>query len=82
MSPEDKENLKRIKTLKVKEDLPEDLRIAIKTFLEQAYIIGEYDLPHMPPEYMENLLNVLAKYPEHSLFTLTILEILKKDRLI
>ena len=51
MSPEEKKDLQRMKTLKVREDLPEDLKLAIETFIEQAYIVGEYDLPHMPQEF-------------------------------
>ena len=66
MSPEEKEHLIRMKTLKVREGVPDDLQKAISTFIEQAVIVGEYELDHMPSEYMENLLRTLAKYPEHS----------------
>ena len=82
MSPEDKKSLERLKTLKIKDGLPEDLKVAILTFLEQAYIIGEYDLPHMPPEYMESLLKTLAKYPEHNMMTLSLIQILKREDLL
>lgn len=82
MSPEQKEELSRIKNLKIREDIPDDLRIAIQTFLKQAAIVGEYDLPHMPPEYMKNLLQIISKYPEHNMLTLSLIEILKKDDLI
>ena len=82
MSPEQKENLKRIKTLKVRKDIPDDLRVAVKTFLDQAVIIGEYDLDHMPAEYLENLLRTIAKYPEHSLLLMELLQILNKNEII
>ena len=82
MSPEQKEDLKRIKTLKIREDIPDDLRIAIKSFLNQAVIVGEYDLDHMPSEYLENLLKTIAKYPEHSLLLMELLQILNKDEII
>ena len=82
MSPEEKKDLQRMKTLKVREDLPEDLKLAIETFIEQAYIVGEYDLPHMPQEYMENLLKTIAKYPEHNLMLLSLIEILKREDLL
>ena len=82
MSPEDKEKLKKIKTLKVREGLPNDLTLAIETFMEQACIVAEYDLEHMPPEYMEKLLKVMSKYPEHNLMTLSLLEILNKNDLM
>ena len=64
MSPEDKKRLEEIKVLDVKEGTPKDLTIAIQTFIQQAVIIGENDLDHMPPEYMQNLLEVMGKYPE------------------
>ena len=82
MSPEQKEDLKRIKTLKIREDIPNDLRIAIKSFLNQAVIVGEYELDHMPSEYLENLLKTIAKYPEHSLLLMELVEILNKDQII
>ena len=82
MSPEQKEDLKRIKTLKIREDIPNDLRIAFKSFLNQAVIIGEYELDHMPSEYLENLLKTIAKYPEYSLLLMELVEILNKDQII
>ena len=60
MSPEDRERLKHFKKIGVKDYVPEDLARAIETFLQQAIIIGEYELDAMPPEYMENLLNVMS----------------------
>ena len=82
MSPEHKEQLKRIKTLKVREDIPDDLRIAVQTFIEQAVIVGEYELDHLPMEYMENLLKTIAKYPEHSMLLMDLIKILKENQII
>ena len=82
MSPEQKEDLKRIKTLKIREDIPDDLKVAIRTFLDQAVIIGEYELDHMPSQYLEILLKTIAKYPEHSLLLMELLQILNKDEII
>lgn len=82
MSPDEKENLLRMKTLKVREDVPDDLKVAIKTFIEQAAIVGEYELDSMPPEYMENLLRTIAKYPEHTTLMLELLAILDKNELL
>ena len=82
MSPEQKEDLKRVKNLKIRKDIPDDLRIAIKSFLNQAVIVGEYELDHMPSEYLENLLKTIAKYPEHSLLLMELLQILNKDEII
>ena len=82
MSPEDRKSLQRIKTLKVRDDIPKDLGVAIKTFMQQAVIIGEYELDHMPMEYMENLLKVFAKYPEYATTFMDIIEILERNEII
>ena len=82
MSPEQMEELKKMKTLKVREDVPDDLREAIETFIKQAVIIGEYKLDSMPAEYMENLLKTIAKYPEHSILLMELMGILKENELI
>ena len=78
MSPEDKKRLEEIKVLDVREGTPEDLTVAIQTFIQQAVIIGEHDLDSMPPEYMKNLLEVMSRYPEYNKVTLDLIEILKK----
>ena len=82
MSPEQKEDLKRVKNLKIRKDIPDDLRIAIKSFLNQAVIVGEYELDHMPSEYLENLLKTISKYPEYSLLLMELVGILNKDQII
>ena len=82
MSPEEKKSLERIKTFRVREDIPKDLGDAIKTFMQQAVIIGEYELDHMPMEYLENLLKTIAKYPEHSLLFMELIKILKESELV
>ena len=55
--------------LEPREDLPEDLKIAIRTFMEQAVIMEEYNTDYINGEYMANLIKAFSKYPEHSLFT-------------
>ena len=55
--------------LEPREDLPEDLKIAIKTFMEQVVIMEEYNTDFINGEYMANLINAFSKYPEHSIFT-------------
>ena len=55
--------------LEPREDLPEDLKIAIRTFMEQIVIMEEYDTDFINVEYMANLIEAFSKYPEHSLFT-------------
>ena len=82
MLPEDKKSLERIKTLKVRDDIPKDLGIAIEAFMQQAIIIGEYELDHMPVEYMENLLKTFAKYPEYATTFMDMIEILERNEII
>ena len=82
MSPKDKKELERLKTLNVRAGVPKDLGVAIESFMQQAIIVGEYGLDHMPQEYMENLLRTLAKYPEHSMLFKDLVEILQKSNLM
>jgi len=82
MSPEEKAQLERMKMFKVNEGTPEDLSKAIQTFIQQAVIIGEYELDSMPPEYLQNLLDVMAKYPEYNKVTLDLIKILKSNDII
>ena len=66
MSPEEiKKDLLRMKGLKVNPSTPQDLAIAIQTFIQQAVIVGEYDLDTMPSEYVNNLLKAFSKYPQY-----------------
>ena len=55
--------------LEPREELPEDLKVAIKTFMEQVVIMEEYNTDFINGEYMANLINAFSKYPEYSLFT-------------
>jgi|TARA_B100000287_G_C20105525_1_gene572134 hypothetical protein len=76
---EELEQLKKFKHLKATERVPADLAVAINTFIEQAVITGEYQLDTMPPEYVNNLINALTKYPEFDFLTRELLEILNKE---
>ena len=64
--------------LEPREELPEDLKIAIRTFMEQVVIMEEYDTDFINGEYMANLLLAFSKYPEYSLFTYELIESLLK----
>ena len=55
--------------LEPREELPEDLKIAIRTFMEQVVIMEEYNTDFINGEYVANLIESFSKYPEHSLFT-------------
>tara|TARA_B100000900_G_scaffold329763_1_gene290202 strand:- start:392 stop:652 length:261 start_codon:yes stop_codon:yes gene_type:complete len=66
MLPEEiKKDLTRMKGLKVNPNTPEDLAVAIQTFIQQAVIVGEYNLDTMPGEYVDNLLDAFSKYPQY-----------------
>ena len=71
-----------MKMFKVTEGTPEDLSKAIQTFIKQAVIIGEYELDSMPPEYLQNLLDVMSRYPEYNKVTLDLIKILKSNDII
>ena len=47
MNSDKKAKLKHFKSLNIREGTPKDLAIAIKTFIQQAVIIGEYELEKM-----------------------------------
>ena len=82
LSEDLKRDIQRIKNLKVIDGVPKDLKVAIQTFIEQAIIIGEYELETMPPEYLNNLLKVMSKYPEYNILLSQLIEILNKNELI
>lgn len=73
-----KDDLLRFKKYKVRTDIPEDLQIAIQTFIEATVMVGENNLDHMPGEYLANLMMALDKYPEYSD---TLVEIIKDSGL-
>jgi hypothetical protein len=80
MSKKVNRDLLRFKNIKILDGkVPEDLRKAVEAFLEQAVIIGEYDLDFMPEEYLENLLIVMAKYPEYNKLLMDLIRILNRD---
>ncbi len=61
-----KDDLLRFKKYKVRSDIPEDLQIAIQTFIEATVMVGENKLEFMPGEYLANLMMILDKYPEYN----------------
>ena len=79
MTEEQRQQLIRLKTMKASDRVPMDLQLAINTFIEQARIIGEYELDSMPPEYVNNLIDALTKYPQFDFLTKELLEILNKE---
>tara|TARA_R100000084_G_C4600086_1_gene122769 strand:- start:309 stop:554 length:246 start_codon:yes stop_codon:yes gene_type:complete len=51
-------------TVEVREDTPEDIKVAIETFFEATRMIKEGYVEKMPGEYVANLIEVLDRYPE------------------
>ena len=80
MNSEEKKQLESFKELKVKPGTPDDLKLAIQTFIQQAVIVGEYELDTMPTEYTENLLRTMSKYPEYNLLTLELINLVKQHK--
>tara|TARA_B100000287_G_C20292417_1_gene646446 strand:- start:347 stop:562 length:216 start_codon:yes stop_codon:yes gene_type:complete len=60
------------------EFLPEDLQIAINTFIEQFNIMEEHDLETIPTEYSISLLQTMRKYPEYNNILLDLINILEE----
>lgn len=46
-------------------DMPEDLRIQMDTFFENARLMADYKLDTIPGEVLANLTKVMAKYPQY-----------------
>ena len=80
MKKEEKEQLKKFKELKVRPGTPDDLKLPIQTFIQQAVIVGEYELDTMPTEYTEKLLRTMSKYPEYNLLTLELINIVNQNK--
>ena len=56
--------------------LPEDMQIAINTFIQSAIVTEENDLPYVPSEYVINLLDTIKKHKEYNSLYLELVEIL------
>ena len=64
----------------VQEHFPEDIQIAVQSFLEASKMMVEEKLDYLPGEYLANLLEILQKYPEFNNITMDLVKsILKKD---
>ena len=51
--------------IKIKDETPEDIKVAIETFFKATKMIKEGNVDKMPGEYVTNLVEVLNKYPEY-----------------
>ena len=50
--------------VEIREDTPQDIKVAIETFFEATKMIKEGYVEKMPGEYVPNLIEVLDRYPE------------------
>ena len=62
--------------LEIEDDIPSDIKLALKTFIEGAKMMEEYKLDFMPSEYMANLVETLSHHPEYSDIVLELVDIL------
>jgi len=72
----DKKYVKHLKKLEPETWLPEDIQIAINTFIQATIMLEENDLPYVPSEYVINLLDVIKKHKEYNSLYLELVEIL------
>ena len=50
--------------VEIREDTPEDLKVAIETIFEATKMNKDGYVEKMPGEYVANLIEVLDRYPE------------------
>jgi hypothetical protein len=72
----DKKYIKHLKKLEPETWLPEDMQIAINTFIQSAILTEENDLPYVPSEYVISLLDTIKKHKEYNSLYLELVEIL------
>ena len=64
----------------VKEHFPEEVKVAVQSFLSASKMMVEEKLDYVPSEYLVKLLKVLEKYPEYNNITMDLVKtILKED---
>ena len=64
---------------KIKGDHPEDVMTAIDTFFHAGKMLMDNpEIQTVPPEYVNNLLKTLNKYPQYQDLLMDLLAILKK----
>ena len=66
--------------LEIEDDIPSDIKLALKTFIEGAKMMEEYKLDFMPSEYLANLFEAISKHPEHQDILLVLINIVEDER--
>ena len=63
----------------IKGEHPEEIMVAIDTFFHVGKMLMDNpELNTVPPEYVENLLKALAKYPRYNELTLDLIRIINR----
>ena len=70
------------KGFKLREEYPEEVKVAVKSFLEATKMVMTENLDTIPHEYLTNMMEVLVKYPETQPIAWELVQILKKDGVI
>ena len=65
MDKSSEEYLEHIKKLEPRKWLPEDIKIAIESFIASTIMVEENDLDYVPNEYVINLLETIKKHKEY-----------------
>ena len=64
---------------KIQGDHPDDVMIAIDTFFHAGKMLMDNpEIQTVPPEYVNNLLKTLNKYPQYRELLIDLLDILKR----
>ena len=74
--------MKRLKSgaFRVQKHFPNDVQIAVQSFLEASKMMVDEKLEYVPKEYLINLLKTLEKYPEYNNITMDLVKsILQED---
>ena len=66
MDKSSEEYLEHIKKLEPRKWLPEDIKIAIESFIASTIMVEENDLDYVPNEYVINLLETIKKHKEYN----------------
>ena len=65
--------------LVVQDHFPEDVKIAVTTFLKAGKMMEDEKLEFMPSNYLVNLLETLSKYPEYNKITMDLVKAYNRE---
>jgi|TARA_B100000287_G_scaffold30295_1_gene28462 hypothetical protein len=80
MTKEDKvmERLKK-GDFEVKSHFPEEVQVAVQSFLHASKMMVDEELDYLPGEYLVKLLKTLEKYPEYNNITMDLVKTFLKE---